>query len=183
MNQLTDAKNIKGTLTVTKFPMDAAQEYTLTKQHPWIREILIELNENADTKLPEEYLENSSINVDITVTKKFKQTYGEYLLITGSVNADYFTRCVRSLEEMKDNVEIEFKACYIDNAYEENEELLDQVDIFMDGDVHELYFYENRSANIKLLIHEQIYLNYNQYPVSDYDADLTWSKDTSDTKQ
>ncbi len=183
MNQLIDNKNTKGTLTVSKFPMDSAQSYQLSESLPWVKDILLELNENADSKLPEEYLEDSFIHADIVVEKKFKQTYGEYLLVSGTVKTEYFTQCVRNLNEMKDNLEVEFKACYLDGVHEENDELQDQVDIFMDGDVHELYFYENRVANIKLLIHEQIYLNYNQYPVSDYDAELNWSKDTTSTKQ
>jgi uncharacterized metal-binding protein YceD (DUF177 family) len=183
MNQLLDSENTTGTLRVTKFPMDSEQHYKLDQTQPWIKAILIELNENAETKLPEEYLEDSFIFADIRIEKKFKQTYGECLLVSGSVRTEYVTQCIRTLNEMKDTLEVEFKACYLDNVYEENEELLDQVDIYMDGDVHELYFYEKKEANIKLLIHEQIYLNYNQYPVSDHDAELGWTQEGSATKQ
>lgn len=183
MNQLLDSKNTKGILTVSKFPMDSAQEYKFDKSQPWIKDILLELNENVDTKLPEEYLEDSFVRADIKIEKKFKQSYGEYLLVSGSVETEYFTQCVRTLNEMKDSLEVEFKACYLDCVYEENEELQDQVDIYMDGEVHELYFYENKSANFKLLVHEQIYLNYNQYPVSDHDAELGWTQEGSATKQ
>ena len=183
MNQLLDSKNTKGTLTIPKFPIDSAQEYSLTKEQPWIKDILLELNENADTKLPEEYLEDSFIDAEIKIEKKFKQAYGEYIILTGTVKTEYFTQCVRTLNEMKDNLEVEFKACYLDNVYEENEELQDQVDIYMDGDVYELYFYEKKMADIKLLIHEQIYLNYNQYPISDHDAELGWSQESSSIKQ
>jgi uncharacterized metal-binding protein YceD (DUF177 family) len=183
MNQLLDSENTKGLLKVSKFPIDDEQHYKLDQKQPWIKDILLELNENADTRLPEEYLEDSLIFVDIRIIKKFKQTYGEYLLVSGSVRTEYFTQCIRTLGEMKDNLEIEFKACYLDNVYEENEELLDQVDIYMDGDVHELYFYEKKQADIKLLVHEQIYLNYNQYPVLDHDAELGWKQEGSSTKQ
>ena len=183
MNQLLDSKNEKGTLVVSKFPMDSAQDYEFDQKQPWIKDILIELNENAETKLPEEYLEESSIFANLKIEKKFKETYGEYLLISGTVKTEYFTQCIRTLNEMKDHLEVDFKACYIDGAFQDNEELQDQVDIYMDGDVHELYFYDKRIADIKLLVHEQIYLNYNQYPVSDYDAELGWKNDTPTTKQ
>jgi hypothetical protein len=53
----------------------------------------------------------------------------------------------------------------------------------MDSEVRELYFYESRIADIKLLIHEQIYLNYNQYPVLDNDADLGLNEASTETKQ
>lgn len=183
MNQLLDEKNIKGKLTLPKFPRDSVQSYELNESNAWIKPILLELNENVETKLPEEYLETSHLNVNLDIQKKFKASYGEYLLITGSVDTEYHTQCVRTLNEMKETLQIEFKACFIDDQYQESEELQDQVDIFMDGDVYELYFYENRQADIQLLIHEQIFLNYNQYPVSDYDAELNWAKDTSTTKQ
>lgn len=183
MNQLLDDKNIKGMLNVTRFPLNAKQNYELNEEVPWVKSILLELNENAESKLPEEYLESSFIHLNIDIEKKFKASYGEYILLSGSLTTEYYTQCVRTLTEMKDDLEIEFKACFIDNTHEENEELQDQVDIFMDGEVYELYFYVNRLADIRLLIHEQIYLNYNQYPVSDYDAELSWTKTPSETKQ
>lgn len=178
-----DSKNTKGTLVVTKFPMDSAQQYDMDESQPWIRDILLELNENADTKLPEEYVEDSFVNVKLTIEKKFNSTYGEYLILSGSVSTEYFTQCIRTLKEMKDSLEVEFKGCYLDSVNEKNEELADQVDIYMDGEVRELYFYENRVADIKLLIHEQIYLNYNQYPVLDNDAELGWTETSTATKQ
>lgn len=183
MNQLLDEKNTKGTLNVSRFPLKSLQSYDLDEKEPWLKTILLELNENVDTKLPEEYLESSHLEVHLDIEKKHKGSYGEYLLISGKVNTHYHTQCVRTLNEMTEDLEVEFKACFLDNAYEENEEFQDQVDIFMDGEVYELYFYENRIANIQLLIHEQIFLNYNQYPVSDYDAELDWAKSTSETKQ
>lgn len=183
MNQIIDEKNIKGTVTVPKFPRDSVQSYEISETTPWVKSILLELNENAESKLPEEYLETSHLNIKLNIEKKFKGSYGEYLLITGSVETEYHTQCVRTLNEMKETLELEFKACYIDDQHQDNEELQDQIDIFMDGDVYELYFYENRQADVRLLIHEQIFLNYNQYPVSDYDAELGWAKDTTTTKQ
>ena len=183
MNQLLDKKNIKGVLNIVKFPKTSCQEYKLNEEIQWVKDILLELNENAESKLPEEYLEDSHLNVNLKIEKKFKPSYGEYLILSGNLDTIYHTQCVRTLQEMKEAFEIEFKACFIDNSHEENDELTDQVDIFIDGDVHELYFYENRMANIKLLIHEQVFLNMNQYPVSDYDAELSWAKETTRTKQ
>lgn len=183
MNQLMDSKNTLGTLVVTKFPMDTEQDYELDESQPWVRDILIELNENADTKLPEEYIQDSYVRVDLKIEKKFNSTYGEYLILSGSVATEYFTQCIRTLKEMKDSMEVEFKACYLDSVNEKNEELADQVDIYMDGEVRELYFYDKRIADIKLLIHEQIYLNYNQYPVLDNDADLGLNEASTATKQ
>ena len=183
MNQLIDEKNIKGKITVPKYPLDSANSYELNETVPWVKALLLELNENVETKLPEEYLETSHLEIKLVIEKKFNGTYGEYLLISGSLETEYHTVCVRTSAEMKESLEVEFKACYIDDQHQENEELQDQIDIFMDGDVYELYFYDNRQADIKLLIHEQLFLNYNQYPVSDYDAEIHWAKDTSTTKQ
>ena len=183
MNQLLDSKNIDGKLNVSKFPLNEKQTYSLNEENPWVKSILIELNENAESKLPEEYLDNSFLKAELELVKKHNGTYGEYFLLNCSIDTEYFTQCVRTQHEMKDSLHFEFKACIIDHAFEAGEELQDQIDIFMDNDVWELHFYDNRIAMIKEIVHEQIYLNINQYPVSDYDAELPWAKETSSTKQ
>jgi uncharacterized protein len=183
MNQLLDPKNTEGKINIPRFPLGKPQEYELDEKQPWVKDLLVELNENAESKLAEDYLADSHLEIKLKIEKKYRGSYGEYLLVSGSLDAHFFTQCVRTLAEMKDQVQVEFKACIIDNSFEENEEFEDQVDIFIDNEMYELHFYENRMANIKELIHEQIYLNINQYPVSDYDADLPWSKETSNTKQ
>lgn len=183
MNQLLDPQNTAGKLNVSKFPLNSKQSYSLDENNEWVKSILMELNENAESRLPEEYLEDSYLKLELEVEKKHRGTYGEYLLINCQIDTEFFTQCVRTLNEMKDSLHSEFKACIIDNAYEKSEELEDQVDIFMDNDMYELHFYENRVANLREIIHEQIYLNVNQYPVSDYDAELPWAKETSTTKQ
>lgn len=183
MNQLLDPKNINGKLNVAKFPLNSPQEYQFDKSTPWVRSILLELNENVENKLPEQYLEDSSLDITLRIEKKHKGTYGEYLIVNAQIDTTFYTQCVRTLNEMQDQLSSEFKACVIDDIHEKGEELEDQVDIFMDNDVYELHFYDNRVANIREMIHEQIYMNINQYPVSDYDAELPWAKETSSTKQ
>lgn len=183
MNQLLDSENIDGKLNVSKFPLKDKQTYTLNEETPWVKSILVELNENAESKLAEEYLEDSFLKLEIELEKKHNGTYGEYFLFNCTAHTDFFTQCVRTQQEMKDSLHLEFKACIIDHAYEGGEELKDEVDIFMDNDVWELHFYDNRIAMIKEIVHEQIYLNINQYPVSDYDAELPWAKETTSTKQ
>ena len=42
----------------------------------------------------------------------------------------------------------------------------------MDNDVYEIYFYQKRLVDFKEMIHEQIFLHYNQYPVLDADSKL-----------
>jgi uncharacterized metal-binding protein YceD (DUF177 family) len=183
MNQLIDPKNDEGKIIISKFPINSPQTYELDKSITWVRDILVELNENAENKLPEQYLEDSFLNIHLKVEKKFKGSYGEYLILSGNLETQYFTQCVRTLEEMRDHLELDFKACILDVIHSESEELQDQIEIFIDNDLYDLHFYENRSAMIKELIHELIYLNINKYPVSDADAELPWAKDIPTTKQ
>ena len=49
--------------------------------------------------------------------------------------------------------------------------------------MYDLYFYVKNKANLKEVIHEQVFLNLNQYPIKDAESELVWAKDESNTKQ
>ena len=173
---------IAALVNIPKLSLDMTYSYELNKETSWIAELLTELNENAENKLPEEFFETSFINLELTVTKRFKGSLGEFLIVSGSLTTEYYTQCVRSLEDMKDSLEVEFKTCLIDMKFEQAEEFADQTDIFEDNDVHELYFFEKNKADIKEIIHEQIFLHINQYPIKDAESPLPWVQGSDSTK-
>jgi uncharacterized metal-binding protein YceD (DUF177 family) len=182
--------NLENTLTelavplkVNKINIDESKSYQLDKTQDWVKDLLVELNEKADEQTPEEYLLETSLNIDIDMIKKFKPEEGEFLLVTGSVRAQYVTQCIRSLESMSDEFDIEFKVCYLHSKNKEHDAYKDQLETFQLGDMYELYFYEKGDADLKAVIHETIYLNLNQYPVKDPDGELPWQKLDTGLKQ
>ena len=84
---------------------------------------------------------------------------------------------------MEDSLKLEIKSCFLDELYEEDEAYSDQDEIFQDDNMYDLYFYHKKFANLAEMIHEQIYLHYNQYPVADENASLDWANEASTTKQ
>ena len=170
-------------INVIKFPQNTKKYYELTPKQDWVRELLLELNEKADGKSPEEYLEDSNLQVELKIKKNFNKEFGDLLLVKLNLTTQFHTQCIRTLENMEDSLEVSVNTCFMDKKNESNEELSEELEIYEDQEVHELYFYEKGFADLKEMIHEQIYLNINQYPVKDAETPLNWGKQAPDTKQ
>ena len=112
-----------------------------------------------------------------------KKEYGEYLLIKVDLYTEYTTQCIRTLEDMKESLELAFQFCLVDKKMEDEEEFTERLDIFEKDEMYDLYFYEKGFGELAEIIHEQIYLNINQYPIKDAETPLAWGNDSSETKQ
>lgn len=146
--------------------------FELDQETDWVRDFLIELNENATEKTPEAYLEDTSIFISGEIEKKNKLDMGEFLLVRGTVEVDYVTECVRTLSPMTVQLDVPFKVVFIDQELASSE-LFEGIDeTYVENDVYEIYFYEKRTVNFQEMLHEQIFLNYNQYPILDADCKL-----------
>lgn len=180
---MTNDNNLEAKLNIVKFPRDTKKSFTLAQEQDWVKSLLAELNEKADAKSSEDYLKETSIEVKLDIIKKHKEVCGDYILVSGHFSANYMTKCVRTLVDMPDSIELEFKACFLEEHYEKEEAYADQSEIFQDDDMYELYFYYKKFADLAEMVHEQVYLNINQYPVADEDTPLSWANETTDTKQ
>jgi uncharacterized metal-binding protein YceD (DUF177 family) len=165
-------KNLPRTINIIKVQLNNEQHYQLDIEQDWIKELLIEMNEHATEKKPEEYLEDTFLDIDLTITKKYKEEMGEYLLVNGAMSSTYATECIRTLKPMTMDLDLEFRACFLDEKFEKDELYVDIDEVFEDGEVYELYFFSKNTIKLQEMIHEQIYLQYNQYPVLDPDAKL-----------
>lgn len=157
---------------IHKFPLNNTKYFELDEQQNWLKALLTELNEKAQDKTPEEYLENSGLKLNLEITKKHSREFGDYLLVKGEFSANYFTACVRTLEEMTDSLNLSLKACFIATEYENDENFQDQTETFQDNELYELYFYSKNQIDMAEFVHEQIFLNMNQYPVKNADSPL-----------
>lgn len=160
-------------INLIKIPANNPILFELDSDTDWVREFLIEMNENATEKSSEEYLNETSIYISGEIEKKNKTDLGEFLLVSGTIEADYATECVRTLKPMKVQMDVSFKVIFLDESLATSELFADVDETYVENDVYEIYFYNKRTVNFQEMLHEQIFLNYNQYPVLDADSKLT----------
>ncbi len=172
MSELFNTNNADGDYNITKFPLNKDFNVTLNKDTLWVKDVLLELNENADEKDPEQLIEETSIDIDLHLVKKFKNELAEYFLITGEIETHYKTKCVNTLKDMPMSLIVDLKACFVDLSLEANDQFKDQTETFIDNDLYELYFYSERKISLKEAINELIYLNIDQYPSLEVKHDL-----------
>ncbi len=147
-------------------------EFELDQDTDWVKEFLMEMNENATERTPEEYLEETSILISGEIEKKNKPDMGEFLIAKGIVEADYVTECVRTLKPMTVQLDVPFKIVFIDEALATSELFAGIDETYVENDVYEIYFYNKRTIDFQEMLHEQIFLNYNQYPVLDAESKI-----------
>ncbi|MDH4466575.1 MAG: hypothetical protein QE271_00840 [Bacteriovoracaceae bacterium] len=127
---------------------------------------MLELNENEIEGTPEENWENSHLEIKINGKRKKSTELGDYLTITVGIRAEYKTRCIKSFEAMNDSLDLSFDACFVSSKFKDDESYKDETEIFTDGKMHELYFFDGPDrADLKECCHEQIYLCLNPFPV------------------
>jgi PII-like signaling protein len=146
--------------------------FELDSETEWVKEFLIEMNENASEKSPEEYLNETSIFISGEMEKKNKPDLGEFLLVKGTIEADYVTECVRTLKPMTVQLDVPFKVIFVDESLATSELFAEIDETYVENDVYEIYFYNKRTVEFQEMLHEQIFLNYSQYPVLDADSKL-----------
>ncbi len=159
-------------INLIKIPANTIYEFEFDQETDWVKDMLLEMNEHATDKTPEAYLKETSLYISGEIEKKNKIEYGEYLIVNGNIEAEYATECVRTLKPMKVQLNVPFKVSFIDESMAKTE-LFDGLDeTWIENDTYEIYFYTKRTVDFQEMIHEQIFLNYNQYPVLDADAKL-----------
>ena len=184
MTNITKEENqISEKLNISKIPLNVTGFYSLNKEQDWVKTLLLELNEKAESNSPEKNLASTELTISLEVTKSFKPEYNEYLLIRGHITADYITICVRTLEEMNERLELSFNSCFLHERFEKDEAFAEQLEIFEKDEMYELYFYSKGVIELARMIHEVIYLNINQYPIKDETSPLPWAKSETDTEQ
>ena len=167
-----------------KVPLNVETEFEMNEEtEEWVKTILLEMNENASEKTPEENLNESYLQISGTFEKKFTSEMNDYLLMTVRIQTEYNTECVRTLKPMTENMDWEFKICFISETLAKTEMFAEIDETFLDGSIYEIYFYDKKTAMLQEMIHEQIYLNYNQYPVLDAESEILPPQEEESTKQ
>ncbi len=165
-------KHIAAKINLIKVPANTPFMFELDQDMDWVRGFLLEMNENASEKSATDYLEDTSIFISGEIEKKNKSDLGEYLLVKGTIEADYVTECVRTLRPMTVELDVPFKIIFVDESLATSELFAEIDETYVDNDVYEIYFYSKRTVDFQEMLHEQIFLNYNQYPILDADSKL-----------
>ncbi|MGE3608783.1 MAG: DUF177 domain-containing protein [Bacteriovoracaceae bacterium] len=163
-------------INLIKIAANTPIEFELDQSIDWIKELLIEMNENATEKSPEAYLAETSLVISGVIEKKNKQDLGEFLTAKGTIYANYATECVRTLKPMEVEMEVPFKICFIDEELSSTELFAEIDETYVDNDIYEIYFYSKRTVDFQEMLHEQIFLHYEQYPIIDADTQLPGSE-------
>lgn len=163
---------IASKINLIKLPANNPLVFELDSETDWVKEFLLEMNENASEKTPEEYLNETSIFISGEMEKKNKPDLGEFLLVKGTIEADYVTECVRTLKPMTVQLDVPFKVIFVDESLATSELFAEIDETFVENDVYEIYFYNKRTVEFQEMLHEQIFLNYNQYPILDAESKL-----------
>lgn len=165
-------KHVGAKINLIKLPANQEIEFELDQETDWVKEFLVEMNENATEKSPEAYLDETSIFISGTIEKKTKNDMGEFLLVKGTIQADYATECVRTLKPMTMELDVPFKVVFVDEELASTELFADIDETYVENDVYEIYFYNKRTVDFQEMLHEQIFLHYDQYPVLDAESKL-----------
>jgi uncharacterized metal-binding protein YceD (DUF177 family) len=159
-------------INLIKVPANTKFEFELDATTDWVKEILMELNEQATEKSPEAYLAETSLTIQGEIEKKNRPELSEFLIVKGLIQAEYVTECVRTLQPMTMDLEVPIKICFVDESLATSEQFAEIDETYVENDVYEIYFYNKRKILFQEMIHEQIFLNYDQYPVLDADSKL-----------
>jgi len=163
---------VSSQINLIKLPANNPVLFDLDKETEWVKEFLLEMNETATNKSPTDLLNETFLTISGEYVKKNRQDMGEYLLVKGLIKASYATECVRTLKPMTVEIEVPLKICFVDESLATTELFNEMDETFVDNDVYELYFYNKRTVEFGEMIHEQIFLNYDQYPILDAECDL-----------
>ena len=138
-------------------------KYDLTQSIDWIQQLLNELNENSE--YPEDQLAKlSSLDVHLEIERFFDSKLDQTLLIKSHVKSSYCTRCVKTLEPLERKLDFEFKAAFIHESFEKDEAYKELSETYLKDGVYDIYYQDRGKFDLKSMIHEQIYLNYDFFP-------------------
>jgi len=165
-------EKVAAKINLIKLPVNNEYEFEFDQSTDWVRDILLELNEEATDKKPEDYLKETSLIIDGSVVKKNNAEWGEYFIVRGHIQATYATECIRTLQPMTVDLDIPLKICFFDQSLATSELFEDQDETYVDQEVMEIYFYDKRTIDFQEMIHEQVFLHYEHYPALDADSPI-----------
>jgi uncharacterized metal-binding protein YceD (DUF177 family) len=154
----------KEVVLLKKIPVDSFTEMIFDQETKWLDKILCEINEEAGDEAVETFKDDLFITFSGQLARKQQTQYGEILLLTGELNSQFVTNCVRTGQSMLDKIETKITAIFLDSEHQDKYGYDEEVELLYDGKMWDLYFYNDESLDITEVIHEYLFLNKDPYP-------------------
>jgi uncharacterized metal-binding protein YceD (DUF177 family) len=131
----------------------------------WLNEILGELVDELGGVLSSST--ECLIKLKLEGSKIQHHTYRDAVLLKGDLEVKYPASSSTVGDQVQQELSIPIKTIFIDISFESNEELKEEITLFVEDQEWDLYFHSNGIVDLKSVIHEYIFLNRNPYPGSD----------------
>lgn len=154
-------KKLQAVLHLKDMNPDVIDEYQISNEVAWVKELVDELEENNDGEtgpLP------SFVKLDLKITLRSVKFYGDYVTVRTGIEAEYYAPCIRCLALTHQRVDTQINGLFLHESYASKPEYQDISSYFIENEEMELYYHSNGQVELKEFIHEQIYIEHNAFP-------------------
>ncbi len=148
-------------IAISKYSHDIIEDYELGENVPWVKDLLVELEEQLDA---EDERPAGDIALKLQITRKTNNFLGDHLIVHGDVNTHFHQPCGRCLAPVAVHLEVPFNAAFLHDSKEKLPEYAEATTVFADNQEMELYFFHKGMADLKEAIHEQIFIEVPPFP-------------------
>ena len=149
---------------VSKYSMDATEEYQIDKSTPWVHELMIELEAENDD---EAIFSPADMVITAQITRKTNTLLKDHLIVRAQLRAHFHVPCGRCLHPLPEELNLDLAAAFLHESQEKLPEYVEATTVYADGQEMELYFYHKGIADLNEFIHEQIYIEVVPFPRCD----------------
>lgn len=149
---------------VNKYSLDIIEEYEIDKETSWIKDLLVELEEENDDEA--EFPEALMV-IKAQITRKTNSFLKDHLVVRAQLKANFHFPCGRCLYPLPQELDLNLAAAFLHESQEKLPEYEEATTVYADGQEMELYFFHKGMADIQEFIHEQIYIEVVPFPRCD----------------
>lgn len=160
-------KMANGLIKVSSYLYNKEESYSLNTDNPWINDVLVEL-ENEQIFDKEKPHLAGHINLDFTLKKiNGGIELKDYFIVRGTLSALYNCSCIRCLELVHRNIDLELSCCFLSSDLEESEFIDENGSILIENEEMEVFFYNKGFLDLKEFIREAIFTAIDPLPLHD----------------
>ena len=152
-------------IRTTKLHYGDSREFKFNEDDLWLNEILGELVDELGGELSSDI--DCLIGLRLEGNKFQHHSYRDAVLLKGKLEVKYPASSSINGDQVQQELSIPIKSVFIDSSFEDNEELKEEITLFVEDQEWDLYFHNNGIVDLKSVIHEYIFLNRNPYPGSE----------------